>query len=115
MTTQPDISKDAELSTSCFYSPRNQHTGSFYTFGWIDEDLVRPSGEEISWVNIDSPDGFWMFPSESVTINNRTISVPNNKAIADTGTTLTLVSDEGCDALYHHIPGATYSENIRAS
>ncbi|KAH7190833.1 hypothetical protein DER44DRAFT_735428, partial [Fusarium oxysporum] len=32
-----------------------------------------------------------------------------NKAIADTGTTLVLVSDEVCEALYNAIPGAHYN------
>ncbi|KAK0720740.1 aspartic peptidase domain-containing protein [Lasiosphaeris hirsuta] len=109
MITQSDIPKDAELFTSCFYSTRDQKD-SFYTFGWIDEDLVKASGEEIAWTGIDNSDGFWSFPSESVTINSSKIKLSGNKAIADTGTTLALVSDDVCDALYKQIEGAKYSE-----
>jgi len=113
MINQSDIPKEAELFTSCFYSDRDERPQSFYTFGWIDEDLVKSLGEEISWVDIDNTDGFWMFPSETFTINDRKISVPMNKAIADTGTTLALVSDEVCDALYAQIPGSAYSEKYQ--
>ncbi|KAK3377904.1 aspartyl proteinase [Podospora didyma] len=113
MIAQSDIPKDAELFTSAFYSLRDKAPDSFYTFGWIDEDLVKASGEEIAWTDIDSSEGFWMFPSESVTINGSKLALSGNKAIADTGTTLALVSDEVCDALYKQIKGASYSEKYQ--
>ncbi|KAH7203077.1 uncharacterized protein BKA55DRAFT_485125, partial [Fusarium redolens] len=47
-------------------------------------------------------------PSASVSMNGRIIKLSGNKAIADTGTTLVLFSDEVCGALYSAIPGATY-------
>ncbi|KAK1760581.1 aspartic peptidase domain-containing protein [Echria macrotheca] len=110
MISQSDIPKEAELFTSCFYSSRDEGKESFYTFGWIDQDLVKASGQEIAWTDIDNSEGFWMFPSESATIAGRKITLSGNKAIADTGTTLALVSDEVCDALYKQIKGATYSD-----
>jgi hypothetical protein len=54
-----------------------------------------------------------MFPSESVTINGKKLHLSGNKAIADTGTTLALLSDEVVDALYKKIPGAEYSEEYQ--
>ncbi|KAL1874408.1 hypothetical protein VTK73DRAFT_334 [Phialemonium thermophilum] len=113
MITQEDIPKEAELFTSAFYSSRDKDEESFYTFGWIDQDLVAASGEEISWVDIDNSQGFWMFPSTSATINGQKISLEGNTAIADTGTTLALVSDSVCDALYKQIKGATYNEQYQ--
>ncbi|KAK5663052.1 hypothetical protein OQA88_6468 [Cercophora sp. LCS_1] len=113
MILQDDIPKDAELFTSCFYSSRDQGKESFYTFGWIDQDLVKSSGEEIAWAPVDNSEGFWMFPSETVTINGQKVHLHRNKAIADTGTTLALLSDQVCDALYEKIPGATYSEKYQ--
>ncbi|TVY73648.1 Aspergillopepsin-1 [Fusarium oxysporum f. sp. cubense] len=110
MINQHDIPKEAELFTSAFYSQRDANSPeSFYTFGFIDTDLVKRSGEEISWAHIDSSDGFWKFPSASVSVKGKTINLSGNKAIADTGTTLVLVSDEVCEALYDAIPGARYS------
>lgn len=113
MISQADIPKDAELFTSAFYSSRDENAESFYTFGWIDQDLVTASGEEISWTDIDNSQGFWMFNSASATINGQKMSLSGNTAIADTGTTLALVSDEVCDALYKQIEGATYNEQYQ--
>ena len=111
MITQKDIPKEAELFTSAFYSVRDDQNGekSFYTFGWIDDDLVKNSGQEIAWTPIDNSDGFWKFASESATVNGEDVSVSGNTAIADTGTTLALVSDKVCKALYAKIPGSKYS------
>ena len=125
MVTQADIPKEAELFTSSFYSEREEAPAesaeksaesgerSFYTFGWIDEDLVKASGEEIAWTDIDNSDGFWKFSSETFTINRKKIKASGNQAIADTGTTLALVSDDICDALYGQIKGAAYSEKYQ--
>jgi hypothetical protein len=113
MITQGDIPKEAELFTSAFYSSRDDDAKSFYTFGYIDQDLVTASGEDISWTDIDSSQGFWQFPSKTATINGQTIDQGDNLAIADTGTTLALVSDQVCDALYKAIPGATYSSEYQ--
>ncbi|GAP91201.2 putative eukaryotic aspartyl protease [Rosellinia necatrix] len=109
MIEQNDIPKEAELFTSAFYSSRDGVTArSFYTFGFIDQDLVKKSGEEIHWIEVDKSDGFWAFLSESVSINGEPIPTGSNAAIADTGTTLALMSDDVVDALYEQIPGATY-------
>ncbi|KAJ2989993.1 hypothetical protein NUW58_g3176 [Xylaria curta] len=109
MIEQDDIPKEAALFTSAFYSSRDAVTSrSFYTFGFIDQELVKKSGEEIHWVEVDNSEGFWSFSSESVSINGESIPTISNTAIADTGTTLALMLDEVVDALYAQIPGATY-------
>jgi hypothetical protein len=113
MITQQDIPKEAELFTSAFYSSRDDNSKSFYTFGFIDQDLVTASGEDIHWTPIDNSQGFWQFPSASATINGQTITLSGNTAIADTGTTLALVSDQVCDALYKAIKGASYSSEYQ--
>jgi hypothetical protein len=113
MIAQEEIPPEAELFTSAMYSNRDEDDRSFYTFGWIDEDLVKASGEEIAWTDIDMTEGFWMFPSETATIDGEKISLEGNKAIADTGTTLALVSDQVCDALYAKIKGAKYDEEFQ--
>ncbi|KAI1129095.1 eukaryotic aspartyl protease [Nemania abortiva] len=109
MIEQDDIPKDAALFTSAFYSSRDGATSkSFYTFGFIDQDLVNSSGQEIHWVEVDNTDGFWAFSSESSSVNGELVPTSSNMAIADTGTTLALMSDDAVDALYAQIPGATY-------
>ncbi|KAI1260073.1 eukaryotic aspartyl protease [Xylariaceae sp. FL1019] len=108
MISQGDIPSDAPLFTSAFYSERDSGEESFYTFGFIDQDLVSQSGSDIIYTDIDNSQGFWMFDSASYSLNGTTSTISGNKAIADTGTTLMLVSDEVVDALYKEIPGATY-------
>jgi hypothetical protein len=113
MIKQSEIPKEAELFTSCFYSSRDEEKESFYTFGWIDDEVVKASDEEITWTDIDNSEGFWMFPSESFTVNGQEVTASGNKAIADTGTTLALVSDSVCDVLYKQIKGSFYSEEYQ--
>ncbi|KAI0134504.1 aspartic endopeptidase [Xylariales sp. AK1849] len=111
MITQGDIPKDSELFTSAFYSTRDTKSDSFYTFGYIDQDLVKASGQDIHWTPVDNSQGFWMFASASYSINGKSSTQSGNTAIADTGTTLALVSDDVCKALYAQIKGATYDSN----
>ncbi|KAL7784306.1 aspartic peptidase domain-containing protein [Trichoderma ceciliae] len=111
MISQDDVPSDTQLFTAAFYSERDANVESFYTFGYIDTDLVSSSGQDITWTDVDSSQGFWMFPSTSSSVNGKAISQSGNTAIADTGTTLALVSDEVCEALYKAIPGATYDNS----
>jgi len=112
MITQQDIPKNAELFTVNLGSWRDAQDpdkgASFYTFGYIDQDVVTASGQEISYTPIDNSQGFWQFSSTSATVNGTTVDQSGNSAIADTGTTLALVSDATCKAIYDAIPGATY-------
>ena len=48
-------------------------------------------------------------------VNGQTIDLPGNTAIADTGTTLALVSDEVCQAIYNAVPGAFQDPKIGVS
>lgn len=107
MIIQEDIPKSAELFTVYLTSSKDLEQ-SFYTFGFIDDAIVRDSGQEISYAPVDNGSGFWMFDSTSATINGNPIHRSGNKAIADTGTTLALVDDKTCDAIYSAVPGATY-------
>ncbi|CAK7245028.1 MAG: hypothetical protein STHCBS139747_006594 [Sporothrix thermara] len=96
-----------QFFTSCLYSSRDAGKESFYTFGYIDSQFAD---KDIAWTNIDKSNGFWQFPSKSITIGDQKIERTGNTAIADTGTTLCLVSDDACKALYAAIPGARYDE-----
>lgn len=112
MITQQDIPATAELFTANLGSWRDASEPdkgiSFYTFGYIDQDVVSASGQDISWTPVDNSQGFWMFSSGSAVINGTPVTQSGNTAIADTGTTLALVSDEVCKAIYAAIPGSTY-------
>jgi len=112
MITQQDIPSTAELFTANLGSWRDASDPdkgvSFYTFGYIDQDVVKASGAEIAWTPVDNSQGFWMFQSGSAVINGTPVTQSGNTAIADTGTTLALVSDAVCKAIYAAIPGSTY-------
>ena len=112
MISQSDIPKSAELFTAKLGSWRDasepDHGDSFYTFGYIDQATVQASGSQISYTPVDNSQGFWQFQSTSATINGQTINRSGNTAIADTGTTLALVEDSVCEAIYKAIPGSTY-------
>ncbi|KAL2001731.1 hypothetical protein VTN02DRAFT_1343 [Thermoascus thermophilus] len=118
MIAQADIPRSAALFTAKLGSWRDANEPdkgeSFYTFGFIDEDTVRASGqEEIHYTPVDSSQGFWMFESASATVNGKTLPRSGNRAIADTGTTLALVDDDTCQAIYDAIPGATYDRDVQ--
>jgi hypothetical protein len=112
MITEQDIPQTSELFTANLGSWRDASDPdkgvSFYTFGYIDQDVVKASGQAIAWAPVDNSQGFWMFSSTSATVNGTTITQSGNTAIADTGTTLALVADDTCKAIYNAIPGATY-------
>jgi hypothetical protein len=114
MITQQDIPQSAELFTAYLGSWRDTNDPdkgeSFYTFGYIDQPTVDKSGEQISWASVDNSQGFWTVASESATVNGQTVDQSGNTAIMDTGTTLALVSDTTCQAIYNAIPGATYDQ-----
>jgi len=106
MIAQSDIPSTAELFTVYLADVKESGSQSFYTFGEIDQSVVTASNQQISYTPIDNSQGFWMFSSESGTVNGKTIQLSGNKAIADTGTTLMLVSDEFVSAVYAAIPGS---------
>ncbi|KAL9112271.1 MAG: hypothetical protein Q9227_003389 [Pyrenula ochraceoflavens] len=112
MIAQSDIPKDQSLFTVKLGSWRDADEPdkgeSFYTFGFIDQPTIQASGQQISYTPVDNSQGFWMFDSASMTVNGKTVNQQGNKAIADTGTTLALVSDEVCQQIYNAIPGASY-------
>ncbi|KAJ6171235.1 hypothetical protein N7470_000302 [Penicillium chermesinum] len=114
MITQADIPKSAALFTAKLGSWRDANEPdkgeSFYTFGYIDQDTVKESGQEIAYTPVDNSQGFWLFDSGSATVNGKSIARSGNKAIADTGTTLALVDDETCKAIYDAIEGSSYDE-----
>ena len=116
MISQSDIPKTQELFTAHLGSWRdaalpNNENESFYTFGYIDAATLSAAGvteSQIYYTAIDNSQGFWQFPSTSASINGTTIARAANTAIADTGTTLALVDDATCKAIYAAIPGAKY-------
>lgn len=117
MITQQDIPQNMELFTAHLGNYRDASTAegtSFYTFGYIDQDVLSTSNttaDQIQYTPVDNSQGFWQFASASYAINGKKHTVSGNTAIADTGTTLALVSDAVCKAIYAAIPGAKYDSS----
>jgi hypothetical protein len=112
MMDQDDIPEEQELFTCYLGSWRDKDEvdkgESFYTFGYIDDEIIQRCGTEPHYVPIDPSKGFWQFKSEAATIGGKRVLRPGNTAIADTGTTLALVSDDLCKEIYGQIPGARF-------
>ena len=84
------------------------HGQSFFTFGNIDQDVVKSTRGQVSYTPVNATGGHWEFDSEFLTINGRKIMLPGNTAIADTGTTIMFIDDELVAQIYSAIPGARY-------
>lgn len=114
MITQSSIQPGSELFT-CYlgsYKDANNpdHGQSFYTFGYIDQDVVNASGQTIHYTPVDNSNGFWQFASTSYSINGINYTRAGNTAIADTGTTLCMIDDQTCKNIYAAIPGSKYDD-----
>ncbi|KAG4429571.1 hypothetical protein IFR05_014946 [Cadophora sp. M221] len=114
MIAQKDILESAELFTAKLGSWRDANEPDkgegFYTFGYIDKPTVAASGQEIYYTPVDSSQGFWTVDSASTVVNGKAVTQDGNTAIMDTGTTLALVSDAVCEAVYGAIEGAKYDK-----
>ncbi|KAL9603976.1 MAG: hypothetical protein Q9179_002004 [Wetmoreana sp. 5 TL-2023] len=112
MIVQKDIPQTSELFTAYLGSYKDKsdpdHGASFYTFGYIDQKAL--AGRTPYYTPIDSSNGFWQFKSTTASVGSKKIQRTGNTAIADTGTTLALVDDNLCQAIYDAIPGAKYDE-----
>ncbi|WOO80590.1 Aspergillopepsin-1 [Vanrija pseudolonga] len=108
LISQGTVPANAQLFTTALYSSRDS-ASSFYTFGYVDQSLVSASGQAISWTPVDSSLGFWQVPSTTTYVGGKAITQSGNTGIADTGTTLALLSDTVVNAVYALIPGSSYS------
>ena len=108
MISQQDIPKDEELFTA-YLGAEKASEESFYTFGYLDQTALN--GQTPAYTPVDNSQGFWMFQSTSAVVAGKTIDRSGNSAIADTGTTLALVDDATCKAIYDAIPGGKYDSS----
>ena len=108
MIAQDDIPKGEELFTA-YLGAAKASEESFYTFGYLDQTALN--GQTPAYTAVDNSQGFWMFQSTSAVVAGKTIQRSGNNAIADTGTTLALVDDATCQAIYDAIPGGKYDSS----
>ncbi|KAI1801774.1 penicillopepsin [Daldinia bambusicola] len=87
---------------------RSQAAGA-YEFGRVDTSKFTG---EMTWVPVNTTDGFWQFTSEKFAVNGGTpqTSTAGAQAIADTGTTLLLADPAVAEAYYAQVDGAVNDE-----
>lgn len=99
----------SELSQPVFTAALRGDSPGSYEFGKIDTSSFTG---ELNVVPIDSSRGFWEFTSTKASIGSKTVSIAGGKAIADTGTSLMLVSDDLLTAYWEEVQGATLNQQI---
>lgn len=80
------------LDSNLFTATLKHGEPGSYDFGYIDSS--KYSGD-LAYVSIDNSQGFWMF-----TAGSTSVGVDAGSVIADTGTSLMLLSDDVVDAYY---------------
>ena len=88
---------------------KNDQAGE-YEFGTIDHSKYK---DNLYNVSVDSSSGFWQFKSTHFAIGDENADFQNIKTpttIADTGTSLMLVSPEVVDSYYAQVEGAVLSK-----
>jgi hypothetical protein len=108
MIEQSDIKPDQELFTA-YLTNSKDNVSPLYTFGYIDYNLIGQG--HINRTSVDSSQGFWAVDSTSARVNDLDLALVGGKTIIDTGTTLCLIDDNTCRAIYEAIPGARYDNN----
>ncbi|KAE8380140.1 aspartic peptidase domain-containing protein [Aspergillus bertholletiae] len=81
-----------------------------YEFGFLDHEKYQG---DIANVSVDSSSGFWQFESAKFTVADGDIQNIKKSpiAIADTGTSLMLLSQEVVDAYYAKVEGAIFASS----
>jgi hypothetical protein len=110
------IQKSAPIDRQVFTAYLNSYRDakepfgkSFYTFGQINKKAL--GGQTIHYAFVDNSQGLWQFPSSTASVGDRGVLRFDNTAVADTGSSLALIDDSLCDAIYSTIPGAYYDPN----
>lgn len=73
--------------------------------------MIKAAGADPYYTPVDNSQGFWRFASTCASVNGKTVNRSGDTAIADTSTTLALVDDATCKAIYDAIPGSKYDSN----
>lgn len=80
-----------------------------YEFGRIDASKFVG---DMVWVPVNTTEGFWQFGTSGFAVRGLVQETRTAQAIADTGTTLMLVSPEVADGYYSQVDGARDDEQV---
>ncbi|PQE07383.1 Aspartic protease pep1 protein [Rutstroemia sp. NJR-2017a WRK4] len=98
----------ASLNSPLFAAYLPYQADGAYDFGYTDSSKYTGA---ITYAPVSSANGFWEFASTSYKIGSTVHSASGFTGIADTGTTLILMSDAAVDAYYAQVSGASYSSS----
>ena len=95
----------SSLAQPVFTANLKHATAGSYTFGQIDKSQFQGS---IAYTPIDPNSGYWQFSSSSFAVGDGPVMTNPHAtpAIADTGTTLMLVSEDVMNIYYSKVEGA---------
>ncbi|CAJ2502184.1 Uu.00g095780.m01.CDS01 [Anthostomella pinea] len=108
-TVQPSQEKTffdnvaSELDAALWTADLKYHKSGCYDFGVIDDSKYTG---QITYTDVDSSDGFWMFDVSGYGIGNNTFQSTSFQGIADTGTTLAMLPAQVVKAYYKQVRGA---------
>ncbi|KAI1463796.1 penicillopepsin [Daldinia caldariorum] len=99
----------SSLAEPIFTADLRAQAAGAYEFGRVDTSKFTG---EMTWVPVNTTDGFWQFTSEKFAVNGGTTqtSTAGAQAIADTGTTLLLADPAVAKAYYAQVDGAVDDE-----
>lgn len=100
----------SSLSNRIFTAYLRHATVGAYDFGYIDSKKYTGT---IRYTGLKAGSGFWEFPSVYYKVGSTNYTLPSTATgIADTGTTLLLVSSAACQNYYKTIPNAQSNSQV---
>lgn len=109
MISQNVVPTDSQLFTT-YLTNGHDNVAPCFTFGYIDQSLL--AGQQIHWAKVDNSQGFWQIPCTATQVGGTRLESPNGTAVMDTGTSLALLDDRSCAAIYAAIPGAKQDKSV---
>ncbi|KAL7622716.1 hypothetical protein AAE478_006394 [Parahypoxylon ruwenzoriense] len=91
------------LDAALWTADLKYHAAGTYDFGVIDKSKYTG---DITYTDVDSGDGFWMFSTSGYGIGNTSFKSTGFTGIADTGTTLAMLPSTVVTAYYRQVSGA---------
>ncbi|KAM7194551.1 penicillopepsin [Naviculisporaceae sp. PSN 640] len=102
-----------DLAEPLFTADLRHDTPGAYEFGRVDASKFTG---DLTWIPINKTQGFWQFSTSSFGVDTGAgialQQTQTGQAIADTGTTLMVVSQEISDGYYSKVPGAQQSDEF---
>ncbi|OKL56825.1 Aspartic protease pep1 [Talaromyces atroroseus] len=94
------------LETPVFAVTLKHNEPGTYDFGFIDSSKYTG---DLTYADINTSEGYWLFDVDGYSVEGGSSSSDSFEAIADTGTTLLMLSDDVVKAYYDQVSSAKHS------